>query len=334
MEKSTNQLAGDTSSLAYLDFDVLPSDLKSYISQRYQEYGINPEEGYDSHVPDEFKVQGSDAIRAFFEKKDISHKVAQSNGGDNDVQNTFLEDFSVNRARGDRDTTLGEELEARQDNLRDAYDGDIDEDGVMDFTPDHQALLTHQHSQAEISQQVDFPINSQNGTILEPVIEDAAAVSLSEADLGQVIAENEELLGELAEGSAAAGVTGAFSVAFYVALKTILSMEGARRRGEVGWMDVAEKTVKEVSRVLPVAMAASLILGILTLLFGSWILIPLMPFAAYYGIKAPVTLFSVYWQGLDEAQRAELKTLAKELGGKIARAIQELDAKKDSSAPA
>jgi hypothetical protein len=89
----------------------------------------------------------------------------------------------------------------------------------MDFTPDRQALFTHQHSQAEIPQQVDVSINSQDGTILEPVIEDVAAVSLSEADLGQVIAENEELLGELAEGSAAAGVTGAFSVAFYVALK-------------------------------------------------------------------------------------------------------------------
>jgi hypothetical protein len=81
-------------------------------------------------------------------------------------------------------------------------------------------------------------------------------------------------------------------------------------------------------------MAASLIIGILTFIFGSWILIPLMPLAAYYGIKAPMTLFSVYWQGLDETQRAELKTLAKELGGKIATAIQELDAKKDSSAPA
>lgn len=75
------------------------------------------------------------------------------------------------------------------------------------------------------------------------------------------------------------------------------------------------------------AMAVSLGLGIIVAIFGGWVLIPLMPIAAYYGVKAPIKLVGSYWGGLNDEQKDELRCLARELGGKIQRWIENLDKK-------
>lgn len=297
-----------------LNFNELPLDLKAYISGRFREYEINGEQAYELLLPDEIKIQGPEAIEAYFRGKDISHIFPQEHYPEliDEISNIFLEDSTVNQGRGAEIVSNYEIYKAGEDGVRDAYDGDINEDGILDFEPQYEqlALLNPEIQGSEI-------------IALEGVTE-STIVDLA---IEEGLSDSESILGEVAEGSiAGAAVGSAFSVAFYVALKTILSLEGARRRGEVTWVDVAEKTFAEVSRVLPMAVGVSLVIGIIAAIFGGWILIPLMPVAAYYGVKAPIKLFTSYWAGLDDSQKAEVKQLAMDLGGKVDKWIQSLEA--------
>lgn len=311
-----------------LNFDDLPLDLKAYISGRFREYEINGEQAYDLLLPDEIKIQGPEAIEAFFRGKDISHIFPQEHYPElrNEITNVFMEDETINQQRGANIAGEHEVYAARQDGFRDAYDGDINEDGILDFEPQYEqlALLNPKVQASEIAQASEIV-----------AIEGTTEAAIADIAVEEGLSDSESILGEIAEGSVGGAAIGsAFSVAFYVALKTILSLEGARRRGEVTWVDVAEQTFAEVSRVLPMAVGVSLVIGIIAAIFGGWILIPLMPVAAYYGVKAPIKLFTSYWAGLDDSQQAEIKQLARNLGGKVDKWIRSLeaDAKRDSCA--
>jgi hypothetical protein len=302
-----------------LNFNELPIDLKTTVSRRFNIHGLDPEPAYDRLVPQEIKVQGQEAIEAFFKNKDISHIYPTSRYPElaGEIDNVFMEDYSINRARGANIVSSHEIYEAGQDSVRDAYHGDINGDGILDFEPQYDQL----NFLATEPQVFDVALASEN-----LALEGAAEITMAEMAATEGLVESEAIFGDIAENSLTGAVAGsAFTVAFYVALKTILSLEGARRRGEVTWVDVAEKTFAEVSRVLPMAVGVSLVIGIIGAIFGSWILIPLMPVAAYYGVKAPIKLFTTYWEGLDTSQKAEIKQLAMDLGGKVEKWVRDLD---------
>jgi hypothetical protein len=374
------------------NFNELPSDLKEDLIDRYAGHdGMDAEVAYSQHVPTEIRVQGTEAVRAFYADKQISHIYPRSRYPEltSDMNNTFLEDSAINEGRGADIVTPREAYKAGQDSIRDAYSGDVNGDGIQDFEPQYdklaelnasthgevltdssltvEELLARMETDPAYSQRAAYEagqasarsayrgdVNSSdlqdldlqltelygfNAPNVSPSVAEAIAVEgievdvagnpgLAEAVPGEALAEGGVTISELMDADvleSAAG--GAFTVAFYVALKTLLSMEGARRRGEVTWADVAEKTFAEVSKVLPMAMAVSLGLGIIVAIFGGWVLIPLMPIAAYYGVKAPIKLVGSYWGGLNDEQKDELRCLARELGGKIQRWIENLDKK-------
>lgn len=94
-------------------FSSHSADTQAYLNERYGRYGISGEDGYNNHLSDEAKELSSDELIELMEQKDISHIVPQSKDPSQagDIENTYLEDSSVNRSRGAQESTE-EEIEA------------------------------------------------------------------------------------------------------------------------------------------------------------------------------------------------------------------------------
>jgi len=126
----------------------------------------------------------------------------------------------------------------------------------------------------------------------------------------------------LMESNAAESALGSMGgLVFYIALKTLLSMEGARRRGEVGWLEIAKAIAENVQHAVPWSIGIGIGMGIVALCGGGWI-IAIVGTAA--GVIAPISLFRALWDGLDEIQKAELLAEAQVLGGNVGRWVQSL----------
>ena len=126
--------------------------------------------------------------------------------------------------------------------------------------------------------------------------------------------------------SAATGIIGAgISFAIYKALKEFLYLEGARRRGEVTNSEVIERVSDIAWKSGKKGVAVGAILGLVVMIFGSSILIPLSIISPFIGIQMAANLWKAFWKGLDDTQKEELKNMANQLGGKIKNFLAELD---------
>ena len=96
--------------------ETLP-ELMEYLEMRGDKYGITASELLEAIPEDARKPQ---VAYEFMQQKDISHKIALSEGGNPAGDNWILEDSSVNRARGSDEMTGFEEAEAHRDNILDA----------------------------------------------------------------------------------------------------------------------------------------------------------------------------------------------------------------------
>ena len=83
-------------------YDQLSSKTQEYLNSRFDDYGISGEDAYETLVSDEAKELSSEELIDFLEQKDVSHIIPQSEAphlADN-IDNIYLEDSSINRARG------------------------------------------------------------------------------------------------------------------------------------------------------------------------------------------------------------------------------------------
>ena len=126
--------------------------------------------------------------------------------------------------------------------------------------------------------------------------------------------------------SAAAGVLGAgVSFAIYKALKEILSLEGSRRRGEVDNAEVIERVSKMAWKSGKKGVVVGAILGGAVMIFGNWVLMPLVVLSPFLGIQMVGSLWQAFWKGLDDTQKQELKGMANQLGGRFKGFLTDLD---------
>lgn len=112
----------------------LPSDLQSYLASRFESYGLDPALAYDSLLPLEVKSQGAEAIEEFMRNKHISHIYPQSIYPEmtDNLNNIFLEDPLANLSRGSQIATHDEIQAARIDNISDSFDGDFNDNSILD----------------------------------------------------------------------------------------------------------------------------------------------------------------------------------------------------------
>ena len=112
----------------------LPNDIQNYLASRFSAYGLDPMLAYDYLLPNEIKGQSAEAIEEFMRQKHISHIYPQSDYSDmaNDLGNVFLEDPTENFIRGNRIATHDEIWQAQMDNCSDAFDGDFNDNGILD----------------------------------------------------------------------------------------------------------------------------------------------------------------------------------------------------------
>lgn len=131
-----------------------------------------------------------------------------------------------------------------------------------------------------------------------------------------------------------AGLSASAFYAIYAVIKEFLSLEGARRRGEVSNQDIVKKVLQSALKSATSAAMAGFIFGVAVLIFGEWLMIPLAIIAPFAVIKLPMNLWNAFWKGLDETQRQELIDGANELGGAPARFFNSLrDSFRDSKLP-
>jgi hypothetical protein len=124
-------------------------------------------------------------------------------------------------------------------------------------------------------------------------------------------------LAEAAEATAGNALSGAFSYVLYQALKEFLSLEGARRRGELSNGEVVKQVAHIAWKSAKQGVAGGLIFGVAVVIFGQWILVPLAIIAPFALLKMTNNLWQAFWQGLNNEQQQELIDLANELGGNV-----------------
>lgn len=105
-----------------MSFQNLSFEAQAYINSRFQYYNLEGEEAYEVLLSEEAKSLDSDDLIALLQEKDISHIVAQSEAPDlaNRLDNIFLEDSNLNRARGARLSSEEEINNAWEDQISDA----------------------------------------------------------------------------------------------------------------------------------------------------------------------------------------------------------------------
>lgn len=116
------------------NYHDLPVDLQVYLASRFGSHGLDPALAYDYLLPSDVKGQSVEAIEEFMRHKHISHIYPQSTypGIANDLSNVFLEDPIENLARGNRIATQDEVWQAQMDNSSDVFDGDFNDNGIID----------------------------------------------------------------------------------------------------------------------------------------------------------------------------------------------------------
>ena len=156
--------------------------------------------------------------------------------------------------------------------------------------------------------------------------------SIEELKDGEIL----EALGELEIiESAAAGLIGAgVSFAIYKAVKELLHLEGARRRGDIKNSEIIERVSKIAWEAGKKGVAVGAVLVIAVMIFGSSILVPLSILSPFIGIQMAASLWQAFWQGLDETQKQELRSAADGIGGKIKTFFAELDSPEENHSKA
>ncbi len=156
--------------------------------------------------------------------------------------------------------------------------------------------------------------------------------SLEELKDGEIL----EALGELEViESATAGLIGAgISFAIYKAVKELLHLEGARRRGDIKNSEIIERVSKIAWDAGKKGVTVGAVLVIAVMIFGSSILVPLSILSPFIGIQMAASLWQAFWQGLDETQKQELRSAADEIGGKIKNFFAELDSPEENHSKA
>jgi hypothetical protein len=101
--------------------------------------------------------------------------------------------------------------------------------------------------------------------------------------------------------------------AAYQALLTALRTEAMRRRGEIDRPGQARAIVFTVWESMKQGAAVSMVLGVVLMIFP-WLTWPLAVLGVVGMGKASLDLFHAFWDGLDEAQQAELHRAAFEAG--------------------
>jgi len=117
------------------NYNSLPSEVRVYLDSRFEAYGLDPQMAYDYMIPSEVKMQGPEVVEEFMHNKHISHVYPTSNFPEmaGNLNNVFLEDPTLNIARGDTVATPGEVFNSQLDNCMDAFDGDYNDDGILDL---------------------------------------------------------------------------------------------------------------------------------------------------------------------------------------------------------
>lgn len=83
-------------------FEKLSQEAQEYLNSRFDDYGISGQEAYNTLVSDDAKELSSEELIDFLEQKDVSHIIPQSEAPHlaNNLDNIYLEDSYINRARG------------------------------------------------------------------------------------------------------------------------------------------------------------------------------------------------------------------------------------------
>jgi hypothetical protein len=285
----------------------LPPDVREYISDRFNNHGLDPSQAFDCLIPPQIKDAGPEAIKEFMQSKDISHVYPVSDYPHlaNDLSNVILEDANWNRARG-------AEVMSPMEYQRASIDNQMDAD---------QIAARYAGVESEFS---------------SPVATDMVATDLIESSDSLQIEDFAEIV-EATEGinpievTTGGAIGGGMSYAIYQALKEFLSLEGARQRGEISNSEVVERVAKIAWEAAKTGAAVGAIFGIAVMIFGSWLLIPISILAPFAGIKMTYQLWQAFWSGLNEQQRRELIEKANEIGGKIAETFKELEAASKAS---
>lgn len=102
-------------------FYDLSINAQNYINSRFSQYNIDGEHAFESIFSDEMRELSSDQIIQLLRQKDISHIVSQSNSPElaSSLDNVFLEDSAINRARGSENVTDTEFEVAWEDQIAD-----------------------------------------------------------------------------------------------------------------------------------------------------------------------------------------------------------------------
>ena len=101
--------------------------------------------------------------------------------------------------------------------------------------------------------------------------------------------------------------------AIYQALLTGLRTEAMRRRGELNRAAQIQLVAQTVWASVKEGAAVSAVLAVVLLVFP-WMAFPLSVLGLVGTGKATIDLFDAFWDGLSEAQRQELRTLAFDAG--------------------
>lgn len=149
---------------------------------------------------------------------------------------------------------------------------------------------------------------------------ESLAAGFEVGELFEVI-EATDVIKSAATGILAAGA----SFAIYKTLKEFLLLEGARRRGEINNGDVIERVSKVAWKAGMKGVVMGSILGIVVMIFGCSILMPLTIISPFVSVQMSANLWQAFWQGLDDGQKQNLKSMSDQLGGKIKNFFADLD---------
>ena len=119
------------------NFVDLPSDVQTYINERFGTYRISGKDAYESHhiFPQALKDEDPENLISILEHKHISHIMPKSKFPEleDQIGNIILEDAGPNMERGAVIMSDSEIENARLDLLKDIQDGDVDDDGIIDL---------------------------------------------------------------------------------------------------------------------------------------------------------------------------------------------------------
>jgi len=106
--------------------------------------------------------------------------------------------------------------------------------------------------------------------------------------------------------------------AIYQALLTGLRTEAMRHHGQINRATQIQLVAQTVWASVKEGAAVSAVLAVVLLVFP-WTAFPLSVLGLVGTGKAPVDLFDAFWDGLTDAQRHELRTLAFDAGSALGR---------------